>query len=97
MWSAFRNNVKMCDFLMLHGADPTLEDNAGWNALDIAIIKMNYETALVFKREGLIPRNIEQYDGHLWQKYDVGMFIEWLNEEREDVEYARLFDLIKSK
>jgi ankyrin repeat protein len=53
MWSAFRNNGKMCSFLLDHGADITLEDNQGWNALDIAIIKMNYESAIILKRRGL--------------------------------------------
>jgi hypothetical protein len=40
----------MIDFLLLNGADPNLEDNTGWNALDIAIIKMNYEAALSLKK-----------------------------------------------
>jgi ankyrin repeat protein len=59
MWSAFRNNTKMMEFLIFHGADINAEDLAGWNALDIAIIKMNYEAALALKRQGLQPRNIE--------------------------------------
>ncbi len=53
MWSAFRNNARMCQFLLDHGADITLIDNDGWNALEIAIIKMNYETAIILKRAGL--------------------------------------------
>ena len=28
------------------GADTKVTDNDGWNALDLAIIKMNYKTAL---------------------------------------------------
>ena len=66
MWSAFRNNVKMVKFLLEHGADITLVDNEGWNALDIAIIKMNYETALVLKRAGLEPKDKTFYEPHLW-------------------------------
>jgi len=66
MWAAFRNNHKMCEFLITHGADITLMDNQGWNALDIATIKMNYEAALVLKRAGLEPRELDLYMPHLW-------------------------------
>jgi hypothetical protein len=83
MWAAFRNNVKMAEFLMDNGADVTAEDNQGWSALDIAIIKMN--------------RDRDIYEKNLWQKYDIDMFLEYLEEEREQVEYKRFFDLIKSK
>jgi ankyrin repeat protein len=78
MWSAFRNNAKMVKFLLEHGADITLVDNEGWNSLEIAIIKMNYETAIVLKRAGLEPKDKSFYEHHLWQRYDVGLFIEYL-------------------
>jgi ankyrin repeat protein len=97
MWAAFRNNVKMAEFLMDNGADVTAEDNQGWSALDIAIIKMNYEVALLLKRRGLKVRDRDIYEKNLWQKYDIDMFLEYLEEEREQVEYKRFFDLIKSK
>ena len=61
MWSAFRNNVKMCEYFITNGADLTLEDKAGWNVLDISILRMNYECALLFKRKGLVPRMKEEY------------------------------------
>ncbi len=66
MWAAFRNNKKMCEYLLDQGADITLEDNQGWNALDLCIIKMNYDCALVLKRRGLQPRDRDMYDAHLW-------------------------------
>ena len=53
MWTSFRNNAKMCEFILDNGADLLMEDNQGWNALDIAIIRMNYDAALVLKRRGL--------------------------------------------
>ena len=65
--------------------------------MEISIIKMNYETAIVLKKAGLEPKDMSFYEHHLWQKYDVGLFIEYLNEGREEVEYPRFFDLIKSK
>jgi hypothetical protein len=98
MWAAFRNNEKMVNFLLDYGADMHLEDNFGWNAMDLSIIKMNYEAALALKRRGLLPReDIDMYRPHLWQKYDVDMFLGFLQEDREEIEYPRLFDLIKSK
>lgn len=75
MWAAFRNNSKMCDYLMENGADITLEDNEGWNALDIAVIKMNYEAAQTLRRKGLKPREKELYEPNLWHKYDVELFL----------------------
>lgn len=72
-----------------------LEDNEGWNALDIAIIRMNYEVALLLFKVGLKPREAEVYIPHLWQKYDVNLFIQYLQEGREEIEYQRLFDLIR--
>jgi len=97
MWASFRNNGKMCDFLLEHNADISLEDNQGWNALDIAIIKMNYESAIVLKRRGLVPRDQEFYVPHLWRKYHNAMFLENLEANHDTIDYKRLFDLIKSK
>jgi ankyrin repeat protein len=97
MWAAFRNNHKMIEFLVTNGADVDLEDNQGWNGLDIAIIKMNYEAALILKRYGLKTRDPEIYMPNLWQKYDIDLFISYLNEDREEVDYNRFFDLIKCK
>lgn len=66
--------------------------------MDLSIIKMNYEAALALKRRGLLPKeDIDLYRPHLWQKYDVDMFLGFLQEDREEIEYPRLFDLIKSK
>jgi ankyrin repeat protein len=97
MWASFRNNGKMCDFLLDHNADISLVDNEGWNALDIAIIKMNYESAIVLKRRGLVPRDQDFYVPHLWRKYDIAMFLENLEANHDTIDYKRLFDLIKSK
>ena len=87
----------MIEYLVANGGDIDLEDNQGWNALDIAIIKMNYEAALILKRYGLKCRDSEMYQPNLWQKYDVDLFIQYLNEDREEVDYNRFFDLIKCK
>lgn len=83
MWASFRNNSKLCEYLLDCGADLLAEDEKGWNALDIAIIKMNYEAALVLKRRGLQPKVEEVYQSYLWQKYDLDMFFTFLAEDRE--------------
>ena len=49
MWAAFRGNTKMAEFLLNNGAQLEEDDDQGLNALDIAIIKMNYEVALLLK------------------------------------------------
>ena len=95
MWAAFRNNVGMCEFLLDYGADVTCEDDKGWNALDLCIVKMNYDSALLLTRRGLQPREKSVYEGELWQKYDLELFLQYLAEDREHVDYQVFFDLIK--
>ena len=51
------------------------------NALDIAILKMNYESAIVLKRRGLVPKDMDIYEPHVWRKYDIGMFLQNLAED----------------
>lgn len=58
---------------------------------------MNYESAIVLKRRGLVPRDQEFYIPHLWRKYDLGMFLENLEADHDTIDYKRLFDLIKCK
>lgn len=82
---------------MDNGAQLDIEENEGWNALDLAIIKMNYDVALLLKKRGMAPRDKEMYIKHLWQEYDIDLFFTSLEEERETVEYDRFFDVPKSK
>ena len=42
IWAAFRDNIAMLEFLHDNGADLTLVDKDGWNALDMAIIRINF-------------------------------------------------------
>jgi hypothetical protein len=97
MWAAFRNNVLMAEYLMDNGAQVDIEDNEGWNSLDLAVIKMNYDVALLLKRRGMVPREKEMYLKNLWQEYDLDMFLRSLEEDIEKVEYERFFELPKSK
>ncbi len=97
MWAAFRNNVLMAEYLMDNGAQLDMEDNEGWNSLDLAIIKMNYDVAVLLKRRGMVPRDKEMYVKNLWQEYDLDLFLRSLEEDRDKVEYERFFELPKSK
>ena len=66
MWASFRNNIGVAELLLDHDAQLNLEDNKGWNALDLAIIRMNYKVALLLKKKGLTARNKEIYMNNLW-------------------------------
>ena len=58
---------------------------------------MNYDAALILKMKGLESRDRSFYENHLWQKFDLDMFIMYLDEQRENVDYDRFFDNIRSK
>lgn len=49
MWAAWRNYDKTVDFLIAEGADIKIANYRGETALDIAIYRMNYKTALYLK------------------------------------------------
>ena len=42
MWAAFRDNCQMIELILQNGGDINLVDKNGWNALDIAIIRINF-------------------------------------------------------
>ena len=42
IWAAFRDNVQMIEFLLTANADVNLVDKDGYNALDIAITRINF-------------------------------------------------------
>jgi len=71
LWAAFKNNTKLIEFLIENGADVTVEDKNKWNAMDLAIIRMNYEAALTLKKRGMQAKMKEDYENNLWHKYDI--------------------------
>ncbi|CAI2375388.1 unnamed protein product [Moneuplotes crassus] len=83
MWSAWRNNVKMVQFLVSQGADIEATNNEGLNALDVAIVRVSYATALFLKKQGLSPKPAEFYEDKLQVKFDVELFIEKLENEEQ--------------
>ena len=42
IWATFRDNIQMMTFLIESGADLNAVDKDGYNALDIAIIRINF-------------------------------------------------------
>ena len=66
LWAAFKNNSKLIEYLIENGADITIEDKNKWNAMDLAIIRMNYEAALTLKKRGMQTKMKEDYENNLW-------------------------------
>ena len=95
IWAAFRDDVQMLQFLLDNGADVTLVDKDDWNALDISIVRINYKAARILSKVGLQRREMSEYEGKTWRKYDMEMFFESLDADLEDVPYKRFFDKIK--
>mmetsp|Transcript_6669 Transcript_6669/g.10718 ORF Transcript_6669/g.10718 Transcript_6669/m.10718 type:complete len:265 (+) Transcript_6669:98-892(+) len=97
MWASFRDNTQMLEFLLENGADPTLTDKDGWNALDIAIIRINFQAAKLLCKHGIQRKTIEEYEGKTWRKYDIQMMFESIDADVEEVPYQRFFDRIRKE
>ena len=58
-WAAFRNNIQILELLVSNDVDITLEDKDGFNALDLAITRINYRAAYYLVSEtDLKPKSI---------------------------------------
>lgn len=54
MWAAFRGNVILVELLITKGAELNAEDNEGLNCFDLAVIRLQYETAFyLYKHHGM--------------------------------------------
>ena len=71
MWASIRDNVSMIELLLEHSPDLLAVDAEGWNALDHAILKINYKAARLLTKAGLPRKKFEDYDGKTWRKYDI--------------------------
>ena len=60
-WAAWRNNIEMIDLIMQSSPDVQCVDKDGWNALDLAIIRINYKAAKRLSNIGLTRRPKEDY------------------------------------
>ena len=85
------------DFLIDNGCDLTLVDNDGWNALDLAIIRINFKAAKRLTQAGLTRRDEADYEGKTWRRYDIQMMFDSIDADVEDVPYERFFDKIRKE
>jgi len=46
-------------------------DKDGWNALDIAIIRINFKAAKMLTEAGFTRKDIKDYEGKAWRNYDI--------------------------
>ena len=92
IWAAFRNNIPMLEYLIENGADIHAVDKDGYNALDIAIIRINFLAAKKMTKAGLERKDKSEYEGKTWRKYDIDMMFDGIDADLKDIEYQRFFD-----
>ena len=63
----------------------------------MAIIRINYKAARLLTKSGCIRRNVEEYEGKTWRKYDIQMMIDSLDADVEDVPYKNFFEKIRKE
>lgn len=83
MWAAWSNKTEMVEFLLDLKADYNIINHSGDNVLDICIKRMRYKWALIFKKLGLEPKEIEHYIEERAVEFDLELFLDCVNEERE--------------
>ena len=70
----------MLSLLIDNKADVNLVDSDGWNALDMAVIRMQYKAAkFLVDNTDLQLKPTEEFEGKLWRPYDIDLFYESLN------------------
>lgn len=95
MWAAWRNNTEMINFLLEKGADISVLNNEGDNALDIAISRVSYEAALILKKNGLDPKEEDYYTEKTATEFDIDVFIQYIREEIEVADKNVFFQKVK--
>jgi hypothetical protein len=70
-WAAWRDDYQMIELVLQNSPDMTAVDKDDWNALDLAIIRINYKCARVLSKAGMVRKSISDYEGKTWRKYDI--------------------------
>ena len=96
-WATFRDNTAMMQFLIDNGADMSLKDKDGWTPLDLAIVRINYKAALFLHNNGQQLRDISEYEGKTWRKYDLDMMFENIKNNIPEVPYKQFFEKIRKE
>lgn len=97
MWCAHKDSPDMIEFLMEHGAELNHENKEGWNALDIAVLRLSYSSAKLLYHNGLWFKDPEAYRGDLRHPYDIDLFIEYVQEDWELETYKIFFKKIEQE
>lgn len=95
IWASFRENIPMMELLMTYNPDLSLEDEEGLNALDMAITRINYQSAKFLFDRGMELKSIEFYKPLCYREYDIDLMFESLKAGREDVPQKEFFVKIK--
>lgn len=95
IWASFRENISMMELLMEYNPDLTLEDEEGLNALDIAITRINYQSAKFLYDRGMQLKSVEFYKPLCYREYDIDLMFESLKNGVEDVPHQEFFVKIK--
>ena len=78
MWAAWKKHQNLVEYLVISGAALELENQKGMNALDLAIVRMNYKGAQFLREKGLKEKTLEFYKEKLYTPFDIELFIELL-------------------
>lgn len=85
----------MIQLLMDNGADLHLTNLEGDTALDLAIMRMSYDSALFLKLQGLEVKDVSVYSGRLAVEFDIELFLEKLDKEEKIEGTGIFFEKIK--
>jgi ankyrin repeat protein len=85
----------MIELLLENNADINTLEKDGWNPLDLAIVRINYKAARALTKAGLQRRDITEYEGKTWRKYDIELMFQSLDADVEEVKYDEFFVKIR--
>ena len=75
MWASHTGSINVLEYLLSKKAVITNLNRDGYNALDLAISRMNYPCALLLYNHGGELRSVEEYKLILRFEYDIEMFL----------------------
>lgn len=94
MWASSKDAPKMVEFLIEKGADLQHENKEGHNALDLATIRMSFESAKILYKNGLRFKETGMYLPLLRHEYDIQMFMEFVAEDMDITAYNIFYEKV---
>ena len=95
MWAAWQKHGPILEYLTISGADLQVVNQKGMNALDLAIVRMNYAGALYLKNQGLTEKDLEFYAERLYTPFDIELFLHFLSNGQEVPETGIFFEKLR--